>query len=86
MMLFDCEDTVDIISYLDNFYIALGENQIALSDTQYRTICASAGYAWTRDADMDIEELLRRADSALYKMKRETRGYYAEYREEEKIT
>lgn len=86
MMLFDCEDTVDIISYLDNFYIALGENQIALSDTQYRTICASAGYAWTRDADMDIEELLRRADSALYKMKRKTRGYYAEYREEEKIT
>lgn len=81
MMLFNCEDKVDITAYLDNFYIALGENQIALSDTQYRTISVSAGYAWTRKDGMDIEELLWRADSALYEMKRETKGYYIGYRE-----
>lgn len=80
MFIFDCPGRDDVITYLEGFYELLGKHQVALSDTQTRTISASAGFAWTDNNKADISELLNHADEALYEVKRETKGTYRGYR------
>lgn len=79
MMIFGCANRKEIQSLLHDFYEQLGQNQIFLSDTESRTISASAGYAWTDNAQAEIAVLLSHADEALYKVKRDTKGNYREY-------
>lgn len=79
MMIYDCDDREDVITYLEDFYRRIGENIVALSDTEERVISASAGFAWTADATETIKSLLSRADEALYKVKNATKGTYGEY-------
>lgn len=79
MMIFGCANREEIQSLLHDFYEQLGQNQIFLSDTESRTISASAGYAWTDNAQAEIAVLLSHADEALYKVKRDTKGNYREY-------
>ena len=79
MMIFDCDNRTDIIRYLDDFYEALGQNRVALSNTEIRTISASAGFAWTADSVGEISVLLSHADAALYEIKKATKGTYGEY-------
>lgn len=81
MMLFGCRDRFEIIRYLNYFYERLGENEVVLSEMECRSISASAGFAWTSEADTDISELLSRADEALYDVKRGIKGTYGEYSE-----
>ncbi len=64
---------------MNHFYDKLGKNHIPLSETETRVISASAGFAWTSDADTDISELLSNADEALYEVKRDTKGTFGEY-------
>lgn len=79
MMIYDCDAREDVITYLEDFYRRIGENIVALSDTEERVISASAGFAWTADATETIKSLLSRADEALYKVKNATKGTYGEY-------
>ena len=79
MMVFACQDRDEIVKCLNGFFEKLNENQIALSDTETRTISASAGFAWTADDNSAISELLAQADEALYEVKRDTKGTYGEY-------
>ncbi len=79
MMIFACQDREEIVRYLNDFYDKLGENPIALSDTETRVISASAGFAWTDDANAEISGLLGQADDALYEVKRDTKGTFGEY-------
>lgn len=79
MFIFDCPGRDDVVTYLEGFYELLGKNQVALSDTQTKTISASAGFAWTDNNKADISELLNHADEALYEVKRETKGTYRGY-------
>ncbi len=79
MFIFDCEDKSEILRYLDLFYEKLEQSEIILSDTQSKMISASAGFAWTSDAQTDLSELLSHADEALYEVKKDTKGYYKEY-------
>lgn len=79
MMIFGCADWDEIDRLLYDFYEQLGQNQIVLSDTEIRTVSASAGYAWTDNTDSEIAELLSHADEALYEVKRDTKGNYREY-------
>lgn len=80
MMIFGCGSREEIRGRLDMFYDRLTQNQVMLSDTESRTVSASAGFAWTNDAGSDIAELLSQADEALYKVKRNTKGVYGEFR------
>lgn len=80
MMIYGCSDKSEIEQFLNTFYETLDNTQISLTDELSRTISASGGYAWTVDPDTDISELLGHADEALYDVKRETKGRYAEYR------
>ncbi len=80
MMIYGCEDKFDVIKFLDQFYAKLQENSIMLSVGQSKTISASGGFAWTGDCGSDISELLSRADEALYEVKKETKGHYAEHK------
>lgn len=80
MMIHNCDSKAEITGYLDFFYETLGKNEIALSDSVSKAISASSGFAWTDDAGDSIAELLSHADEALYEVKRETKGRYAEYR------
>lgn len=80
MLIYNCKSREDILSFLKQFYDILGENRIALSDTQIRVISASCGVACTDDSSVQILELLSHADEALYEVKRSKKGYFAEYR------
>ncbi len=79
MMIYDCADKAEIIRYLNMFYEAIGNAPVALSDSQSKIVSASCGYAWTDNRSADISELLSHADEALYEVKKETKGRYAEY-------
>lgn len=79
MMVFACQDRDEIAEYLNEFYEKLGENEVVLSETESRTISASAGFAWTADNHSEVSELLVQADEALYEVKRDTKGTYGEY-------
>ncbi len=79
MMLLNCSDKNDIIQYLNQFYQALEQTPMSLSDSQSKIIHASSGFAWTADSNADIDELLNYADEALYDIKRETKGRFGEY-------
>lgn len=76
MMIYNCKNEREITALLDTFYEKLAQKSITLSDTETRTISASAGYAWTDDASSDIGELLSHADEALYTVKRDSKGRY----------
>lgn len=79
MMIFGCRKREDVVKFLEEFYGKLRESRVALSDTECRAISASAGFAWTDDADAAISELLGWADEALYEIKRDTKGTFGEY-------
>lgn len=79
MMIFDCADREDIITFMDEFYNILNQNSVKLSETEFRTISASGGFAWTEDSNISVYELLSQADEALYEVKKSTKGIYAEY-------
>ena len=79
MMIFGCRKREDVVTFLEEFYGKLRESRVALSDTECRAISASAGFAWTDDADAAISELLGWADEALYEIKRDTKGTFGEY-------
>lgn len=81
MLIFDCNDRDEIISYLDKFYEILNHNAVVLSGTQTRAISASCGFVLINAAQNDITDLLGYADQALYKVKKNTKGKYAEYRQ-----
>lgn len=79
MMIFNCQSRDEIVNCMNEFFEKLGENQVVLSDTETRTISASAGFAWTGDAKASVSELLSQADEALYEVKRDTKGTFGEY-------
>lgn len=79
MLLYDCVDSAEILSCLNAFYEALHKKEVLLSDTQSKTISASCGFVLTDNIENSITELLRRADEALYEVKRNTKGVYGEY-------
>ncbi len=80
MMIYDCSDVTEIKKYLDDFYEALGRRPVALSDTESKVIRASSGFVHTTDRGAGVDGLLSQADEALYQVKRETKGCYAEYK------
>lgn len=79
MLIFGCDGKDDIISCLKLLYGKLQNKPVHLSGTDAISISVSCGFALADAAGNDITELLRRADEALYEVKRNTRGTYAEY-------
>ena len=79
MLLHGCSEKAELYDLLDRFYEALARSRVTVSDTQNLTIGASGGFAWTRDPESSLAELLHNADEALYIVKRDTKGRYAEY-------
>lgn len=79
MVIHNCKNRDELIKYLDDFYVRLGQSEISLSGTETRSISASCGFAWTDHAGTGITELLAHADEALYEVKKDIKGRYAEY-------
>jgi diguanylate cyclase (GGDEF)-like protein len=79
MMVFGCREKSEITGFLDLFYEKLRASRVRMDDKEYKAISASGGFAWTRDPEESIYELLSHADEALYEVKRETKGHYTEY-------
>lgn len=79
MLIFNCNDRAHIIDCLELFYETLRQAAVVLSDTQARSISASCGYVLAHEGKSNVAELLGYADEALYKVKRGTKGRYAEY-------
>ncbi len=79
MMIYNCDQKKQILTYLNSFYSTLKEHSIKLSETESKVISASSGFAWTSDAKSSISQLLSHADEALYAVKKNTKGRYAEY-------
>ena len=79
MLLHGCSEKAELYDLLDRFYEALARSRVTVSDTQNLTIGASGGFAWTRDPESSLAELLHNADESLYIVKRDTKGRYTEY-------
>lgn len=79
MLIHHCRDRQQVIGFLDNFYLALKNMPVVLSDTETRIIGASAGFQWTESPDASVAVLLSYADEALYEVKREHKGYFREW-------
>ena len=79
MLIFRCGSRDDIIRYLNNFYLTLQDNEVALSDTHSTAISVSGGFALADTNGGSVTELLSHADEALYEVKKTTRGTYKEY-------
>uniref|UniRef100_N2AU28 Diguanylate cyclase (GGDEF) domain-containing protein n=1 Tax=Eubacterium plexicaudatum ASF492 TaxID=1235802 RepID=N2AU28_9FIRM len=79
MLIYDCVEHADIIRHLDAFYQALKNHPVTLSAGKTIVISASAGFSRTFDPDCCIDTLLSQADTALYHIKRTTKGRYWEY-------
>ena len=79
MMIYDCNNKDEIIAHLDIFYDMLGQHKVSLSADQSKSISVSSGFALADTPDTGIEDLLARADEALYEVKRTTKGHYAAF-------
>lgn len=79
MLIFDCKDRAEIVSYLDEFYAALQNTPVLLNGQHTKIISASCGFALTDHEAGGIDTLLSRADEALYEVKRSTKGTFSEY-------
>ncbi len=79
MMIYDCRNREQVIRHLEEFFLALQNTPVALSDTESRVIGASAGFQWTDSPDASVAELLSHADEALYGVKRENKGHFREW-------
>ena len=80
MMIFGCQDKEEIVKLLNSFYHILKRYRVTMSAGKSLTIGASAVFACTADPNLNVEELLNRADEALYEVKRDTKGCYTEYK------
>lgn len=70
----------EIDALLRNIWSEIKSCRIGLEDGQQCEMSVSGGYAWSDDASVsDISPLLAKADAALYAVKREKKGTYAEY-------
>lgn len=79
MLIHGCRDRAEIIDCLNLFYETLRKSAVMLSHTESKVISASCGFALTNHGENDMAELLAHADEALYTVKRDTKGRYAEY-------
>ncbi len=80
MLIHNCGDRAEILRFLNLFYEKLRESRVQLSETDSKTISASCGFALTSSESDNIAELLSHADEALYEVKRDIKGQYAEYK------
>lgn len=79
MMIYNCQSSDAVYRCLDSFFEALKNHIVCLSADATRTISASGGLAITSDFCTGIDDLLRRADEALYDVKRDSKGRYGVY-------
>lgn len=79
MMIYDCNNKDEVTAHLDVFYDMLGQHKVSLSADQSKSISVSSGFALADTPDTGIEDLLARADEALYEVKRTTKGHYAAF-------
>ena len=79
MLIFDCAAGADIDSLLNLFYETLQKQPVALSAAKSLSISVSCGFVQADNTNDNITELLRWADEALYRAKKNARGTSAEY-------
>lgn len=79
MLIFDCDAGADIDSLLNLFYETLQKQPVALSAAKSLIISVSCGFVQADNTNDNITELLRWADEALYRAKKNARGTSAEY-------
>lgn len=79
IFIYDCYSREEIINLLTSFWEMLKDRDVNLTSHQKRKIKASGGFACTDDPELDITLLLKWADEALYKAKREHKGRFIEF-------
>lgn len=79
MMVFGCKSREGVVQLLEQFYGTLGDARAVLAPGHAKSIRASSGFAWTGNPKESLGELLSHADEALYGVKREAKGGFAEY-------
>lgn len=80
IFLYGFQKKEEIDGLLCELWAEIKSSRIELEDGKLCEMSVSGGYAWSDDASVvDISSLLAKADEALYAVKREKKGAYAEY-------
>lgn len=74
--LYNISSREETLSLMNGFWDMLRKEPVALSGNPPVNVSASGGIAWTLDASMELKELIRRADEALYRAKEECKGSF----------
>lgn len=83
VFLYGCTDQETVRERVRRFWALVGETYVGLPDGERIRVRASGGLAWYPIDAEDYEELLRRADFAMYSIKRTVKGIVQEFDAEE---
>ena len=85
IMVYDYRSSDKITALLEEFWKSLEQTPVRLTGDCTRVIRASGGFVCTGHAEMELTVLLNQADEALYKAKEREKGYFTEYKAEQKL-
>lgn len=66
----------EIINDIEEFYQYLDKTPLEFPGGDIRRICMSGGLVWIEESELDYDEMMHRADNALYKAKTVNKGSY----------
>lgn len=76
---YGCSGKEEIRHYIERLQVRLKHTTIRLQENQEYSICISGGIAWYPEDGRSCEELLERADKAMYTVKKAEKGQFKEY-------
>lgn len=75
-----CSGKEEIRHYIERLKVRLEYTTVQLEENKEYRICTSGGIAWYPDDGLSCEQLLERADEAMYAVKKAEKGQFWEYK------
>lgn len=85
LFIYNCESKENITKYLELLWSYFKEEDIRLPNQSYTSLKVSGGFVCGVGANNNIDDLMKKADEALYNAKNYYKGYYVEYQNNNKL-
>ncbi len=80
MIIYGAGSNEEMQTYLDDLYAKITQAAIEIPDNKMIPVQMSGGYVFYSEAEENYDEMLRLADQTMYKVKRDTKGRFEQYR------